>query len=98
MPSWFRVRDFPDALLERTRARHVLVIHHEDFLRPSSEPGRFVRTLTDARANGFMERLAEVMPPPDDPPAGPRPRTCGPCGERWTMPLPGEWMRFRAGE
>jgi L-ascorbate metabolism protein UlaG (beta-lactamase superfamily) len=97
MPSWFRVRDFPEALLERTRARHVLVIHHEDFLRPASEPGRFVSTLTDNRANGFMARLAEVLPPPDDR-SGPRPRACGPCGERWTVPLRGEWMRFRTGE
>ena len=95
MPSWFRVDGYPDELLEHTRARHVLIVHYEDFLRPASMPTRFVATLTDGRANGFMERLGEVMPPAPDPPSRPDPCACGPCGEGWTLALPGEWMRFR---
>ena len=25
---------------------------------------------------------------------GPDPCGCGPCGDAWSMPLPGEWLRF----
>ncbi len=95
MPSWFRVDGYPDDLLTQARARHVLIVHYEDFLRPVSKPTRFVATLTDGRANGFMQKLDEVMPSSPDPPSRPDPCACGPCGEAWTMPLPGEWMRFR---
>lgn len=94
MPSSWRVRDYPRGILERTRARHVLVTHYEDFFRPLDRPLRFVALLTDRRAATFLETVRAEMALPRHAPAGPEPPSCGPGGPAWTMPLPGEWLRF----
>jgi len=95
MPSSWRAHDYPRGILERTRARHVLVTHYEDFFRPLDRPLRFVGALTDRRAATFLEALRVEMALPHHAPAGPEPSSCGPGSEAWTMPLPGEWLRFR---
>jgi L-ascorbate metabolism protein UlaG (beta-lactamase superfamily) len=98
MPSFWRAQDYPADLLRRTNARHVLVTHYEDFFRSREKPLRFVARLTDRRADRFMERVRSEMSHPRHETAGPQPCTCGPCGEAWSVPLPGEWLRFRAAD
>jgi hypothetical protein len=66
---------YPEALLTRTRARHALVIHYEDFFRPADRAVRFVPLLSNKRANRFMERLREAMEQPVHEPVGPRSQT-----------------------
>jgi len=97
MPTWWLVKGYPSGIIERTRARHVLAIHYEDFFRSTLMPTRFVGSFTDRRANRFMEMVAKAMSRASERPAGPSPLACGPCCDRWTMPLPGEWLRFRPG-
>jgi hypothetical protein len=96
MPPFWLVERYPEGILENTRARHALVIHYEDFFRSLESRVRFVSMLTDRRANEFLQRIEQQMSRPPHSPAGPDPCTCGPCGEAWTMPLPGEWLRFDA--
>jgi hypothetical protein len=86
---------YPEAVLTRTRARHALIIHYEDFFRPADRPLRFVPLLSNRRANRFMELLREAMGHPVHEPVGPRSLICGPSGDAWTIPLPGEWLLFR---
>jgi len=95
MPSSWRARDYPRGVLERTRAAHVLVLHYEDFFRTLDRPLRFVGALTDRRAATFLEAVRVEMALPRHAPAGPEPFACGPGGSAWSMPLPGEWLRFR---
>jgi hypothetical protein len=96
MPSSWRANDYPQGILERTRARHVLVAHYDDFFRPLDRPVRFVGLLTDRRAATFLEAVRTEMALPHHEPRGPDAPVCGPSGPAWTMPLPGEWLRFRA--
>jgi hypothetical protein len=95
LPTWWLVHDYPSAIIERTRARHVMAIHYEDFFRSSLQPLRFVGSCTDRRANRFMEMVAEEMSRESHDPSGPAPPVQGPSCDRWTMPLPGEWLRFK---
>jgi L-ascorbate metabolism protein UlaG (beta-lactamase superfamily) len=97
LPTWWLVDDYPRGILERTRARHVLAIHYEDFFRSTALPTRFVGTCTDRRANRFMEMVEREMSSGSHDPASPSPPACGPSSDAWTMPLPGEWLRFRTG-
>ena len=88
MPSHWHLEGYPEIPLEN--ARHVLIIHYEDFLRPRDKPLRFSPFLTDKRANRFMELAERAISENDLDPSGPDPCTCGPCGEAWTLPLPGD--------
>jgi hypothetical protein len=94
-PPYWEVEAHPEAILERTRPRHVLVTHYEDFLHPRDEPLRFVATLTNERADEFLSVVADGVSHAPHEPRGPEPCCCGPCGPAWSMPLPGEWLRFR---
>ncbi len=94
LASYWMVERYPEGILEHVRARHALVTHYEDFFTSIDAPLRFVRTLTDRRANRFMRRLEAEMSRPFHRPRGPSVRVCGPSGAAWTMPLPGEWIRF----
>jgi len=83
----------PESILNRLRPRHVLVTHYDDFFRPQNRPVRFAGLLTEAKVDRYLRKICEVLDcggvstAPVDP-------VCGPSGPRWTMPLPGEWMRF----
>jgi hypothetical protein len=94
VPSWWLARDYPAAILAHLRPRHVVAVHYEDFLRPRTAPLRFAPTLTDGRANRFLELAREALAAVPGAPAGPDPCPCGPCGPAVSMPLPGEWLRF----
>jgi hypothetical protein len=92
IPPYWQVEDYPEGSLESTRAGYVLAIHYEDFFRPAERPLRFVRSLTDARVDRMLERIENVTR--DRVGATPMTPICGPSGERWSMPLPGEWLGF----
>jgi hypothetical protein len=95
LPTWWLVKDYPRGIIERTRARHVLAIHYEDFFRPTDLPIRFVGTCTDRRANRFLEMVEREMSSGSHEPAGPVPPVYGPSSDLYTMPLPNEWLRFK---
>jgi len=92
IPPYWQVEDYPEGVLESTAARYVMTIHYEDFFRPAEEPIRFVQSLTDARVDTLLERVENATRGR----AAPLPVTaiCGPSGDRWAMPLPGEWLGF----
>lgn len=96
MPSSWLVSGYPEEMLAATRARHVLVTHYEDFFRPRGEPLRFAPLLTDRRAAGFMARVAHEMARASHVARAPAGPVCGPASPLWSMPLPGEWLRFAA--
>lgn len=86
------VRDHPGDILKALRPRHVLVTHYEDFFRDSTRPMRFVLFLTDSEMDRFLHRVRLSLGTDLANPANP---VCGPGGRGWTMPMPGNWIRFR---
>lgn len=86
----------PAAILRALHPRHVLMTHYDDFFRPQDRPVRFVGLLTNGRVDRYLRTICEELA--CDGPSGAEPTNpvCGPSGPRWTMPLPGEWMRFAA--
>jgi hypothetical protein len=93
MASYQFVRCHPELILAHLRPRHVLIAHYEDFFRDRSKPVRFVFPLTDAAANRFLQRTRDAMSGLTT--KGPEGTVCGPSGPSFTMPMPGEWIRFR---
>lgn len=92
MPSYWLAPGYPSRLLERVAARHVLMTHYEDFFRPRDKPLRFVAFLTDDRANALVAQVRATLA--EHATKGPLDPVCGPGDDGWTMPLPGEWLRF----
>lgn len=87
------VNDHPGGILGKLKPRHVLVTHYENFSRDPQRPLRFVPLLSNGTANGFLGRVRTFM---DETGArGPADGVCGPSSPISTMPLPGEWLRFR---
>jgi L-ascorbate metabolism protein UlaG (beta-lactamase superfamily) len=84
----------PAAILRALHPRHVLVAHYDDFFRPQDRPVRFVGLLTDAKVERYLRAISEALGADGSSEAKPADPVCGPSGSRWTMPLPGEWMRF----
>ncbi|NIM00654.1 MAG: hypothetical protein GTN89_07190 [Acidobacteria bacterium] len=91
-PPYWQVEDYPEGVLAATRAGYVLAIHYEDFLQPADRPLRFVRSLTDTRVDRLLERIEGAIP--ERGAVVPATPVCGPSAERWSMPLPGEWLGF----
>ncbi len=92
VPPHWHVEDYPEDILTATRAAYVIAAHYEDFFQPMDRPLRFIRSLTDARLDDFLAKVERLT-------AGragvtPTRTLCGPQGERWAMPLPGEWIGF----
>lgn len=86
--------DQPGAILDALKPRHVLATHYEDFMRPQDRPVRFVTLLTDAKVETYLKTVCDRLGCESPSGAGPTNPVCGPSGPRWTMPLPGEWIRF----
>lgn len=84
----------PEHLLEALAPRHVLVSHWDDFFRSTWRPRRLVPLLGERRANAFLSRLIEGVPAGQRD-AGPLGQPCSPSSAAWTLPLPGESLRFR---
>jgi hypothetical protein len=97
MASFYFVRRQPGTTLRHLQPRHVLVTHYEDFFRAGGKPVRFVTFLTDFWANRYFHRARRAMSGWEAETVGPEGDVCGPSCRSWTMPVPGEWMRFRAG-
>jgi hypothetical protein len=97
MASHRRVEGYPETVIRKTRARHVMAMHYEDFLRDPEKPMRMVPTLTDKKARQFLEVIEAETATWGGSHLGPDPCGCGPCGDAWSMPLPGEWLRFHVG-
>jgi hypothetical protein len=95
-PLFWAVENYPQGVLESTAAGYVLTIHYEDFFRPADEPLRFVRSLSDARVDTLLERIETVTRGRVG--SVPVASICGPSGNRWALPLPGEWLGFDVPE
>ena len=93
MASYRFVRNHPGSILGSLKPRHVLVIHYEDFFQDRSDPVRFAFPLANSEANRFLRRTRDALG--DATTQGPEGRVCGPSSSGWTMPVPGEWVRFR---
>jgi len=75
------------------------VTQYEDFFRAgnrSDKSVRFVSLLTDFWANRFFVRARRAMHDWEPETVGPEGTVCGPSSRSWTMPMPGEWLRFGA--
>ncbi|HYG62333.1 MAG TPA: MBL fold metallo-hydrolase [Thermoanaerobaculia bacterium] len=97
MASFYFVRKQPGTILGHLRPRHVLVTHYESFFHAAGKPVRFVTLLTDFWANRYFHRARRAMSGWEADTVGPEGDVCGPSCRSWTMPVPGEWVRFRAG-
>lgn len=95
MASFYFVRKQPGTILHHLRPRHLLVTHYEDFFRAGDQPVSFVSLLSDFWANRFFLRARRAMSGWDSGTVGPEGTVCGPSSRSWTMPVPGEWLRFR---
>lgn len=93
MPSFRFVESHPESILGRLQPKHVLVTHYEDFFRRPDKPLRFVFPMPNRWANEFLTRVDSTLSGPF---AGPESFVCGPSSRVSTMPLPGEWLQFRA--
>jgi hypothetical protein len=93
MASYQFVRHHPESIIGGLHPRHVLVTHYEDFFRDTRKPVRFVFPLSNGAADRFLRRLNHSMAGPDL--QAPDGIVCGPSTPGWTMPMPGEWLRFR---
>ncbi|HEX3553080.1 MAG TPA: hypothetical protein VIA62_07620 [Thermoanaerobaculia bacterium] len=92
--SYDKVKGQPAAILKSLQPRHVLVAHYDDFMRPQDRPVRFVSLLTDAKVETYLRTICDQLGCGSPSGAGPTNPVCGPSSSRWTLPLPGEWLRF----
>ena len=94
MASFKYVTNHPGGILSELKPRHVLVTHYENFSRDPQKSLRFVPLLSNGAANKFLGLVRNGM---DESKAlEPTDKVCGPSSRISTMPLPGEWLRFRA--
>lgn len=96
MASFYFVRRQPGTTLRHLQPHHILATHYEDFFRGRGKPVRFVRLMTNFWANRFFLRARRAMENWEAETRGPEGQVCGPSSRSWTMPMPGEWLRFRA--
>jgi len=92
--SYFHVHGYPEAVLAGVRPRYALLTHYEDFFSKSEGRWRFVALLSAKKAKRFVERAVSSGTISGE--LAPEPPVCGAAGAGWTMPVPGEQMRFHA--
>ena len=104
VPGFELVRDYPKNILNSANdVGYVFLGHWEDFFRDRNKKLRLVAPiLNQSRLNRFVQEVETSMLPGDrlapvnkgasDCPTSPN--RCGPHGERWAMPVPGEGYRF----
>jgi hypothetical protein len=95
MASYTFVRQHPESILGAVKPGHVVIAHYEDFFQDRAYPVRFVAPLIDSLANRFLVRTREALERQGTAGPGPEGTVCGPSSPAYTMPMPGEWMRFR---
>jgi hypothetical protein len=98
MASYTFVRQHPESILGAVKPLHILISHYEDFFQDRAYPVRFVFPLINSLANRFLVRTREAIEKQETVGPGPEGTVCGPSTPAYTMPMPGEWMRFRIGK
>jgi L-ascorbate metabolism protein UlaG (beta-lactamase superfamily) len=103
VPGFNFMTDYPQGILRAGNVRYVLAGHWEDFFRDPEGRLQPVRNVLDeSKLNVFVEdvesaiegrRSRGVKPLGECAPDG----TCGPRGETWSLPVPGETFQFRTG-
>jgi len=91
-PGWNFVSEYPDLLLTKLKPKHVVITHYEDFFTKWHRTWRFVAVLSTAS----VERFLKIVNRMNGAPAPPTNAVCGPSNLKWTMPVPGSRMVFRA--
>jgi hypothetical protein len=109
VPGFAYVKDYPEWVMEQGNTGYVLLGHWEDFFQPRDDRLKPVTVvLSESKLNRFTKRVegsisddavrvAPLNKSTDDCPVdGER---CGPRGDAWAMPVPGETYHFgvRAG-
>jgi hypothetical protein len=61
MPGFNQVKEYPEAIIERTNARAALLIHWEDFFAPLPDDLRDLRTVPTLNAQEFLRRLKPAL-------------------------------------
>jgi hypothetical protein len=105
VPGFEQSDDYPEAVLDYHHVHYVLLGHWEDFFQPRTQPLRPLRNVLDARAiDRFVDVVERVVPhaqgvaPLNKSAEDCRaPSACGPRGEAWAMPVPGETYQFATG-
>ena len=93
VPAHWKVSGYPHTMLADTRSKYAVGIHYENFFAPYEAPVRFIRSLTDARFEGFLDAVEYGLQGRE--PLEPVAEICGPRGDGWATPLPGERLGFR---
>lgn len=105
VPGYNYVDRYPEWVIDQGNTGYVLMGHWEDFFRSREKrlkPVTFV--LSESKLNDFVERIEDAMPADatsispinksgDDCPV--ESEVCGPRGEHWALPVPGETYHFR---
>ena len=105
VPGFDYVTDYPEWAIRDGQARFTMLGHWEDFFGGDSDtvkPVRFV--LNERKLQQFVARVEDAIEPDtqilsptnkgthDCPPDA---EMCGPRGDNWALPVPGETFRFR---
>jgi hypothetical protein len=104
VPGFAYVNNYPEWVLEQGRAKYVMLGHWEDFFQPRDDRLKPVSVvLSQNKLNKFVDRIeagisgdAESISPLNKS-AGDCPADadqCGPRGDIWAMPVPGETYHF----
>ncbi|MGI9205376.1 MAG: hypothetical protein ACR2Q3_15275 [Woeseiaceae bacterium] len=105
VPGFHYVHRYPEWVIERGNTAYVLMGHWEDFFRPRERRLKPVTlVLSERKLNDFAGRVEAAMPAdrarvePINKSAGdcpPEAERCGPRGESWALPIPGETYHFK---
>ena len=106
VPGFAYVKDYPEWVLEQGKTGYVMLGHWEDFFQPRDERLKPVSVvLSQNKLNKFVQRIeagvssdAKTITPlnkstTECPTDG---EQCGPRGDVWAMPVPGETYHFLA--
>jgi hypothetical protein len=105
VPGFAYVKDYPEWALDQGKAGYVLLGHWEDFFQSRDKRLKPVTwVLSEKKLNQFVQRIeagmskdahhvAPLNKSDENCPAGAE--RCGPRGESWAMPVPGETYQFR---
>jgi hypothetical protein len=98
VPGFEQSDYYPDAVLTHHKVKYVMLGHWEDFFQPRTAPLMPLRNVLDTAAiERFIDAVRRDLPKATG--VAPRdacvaPRTCGPRGATWALPIPGETFRF----
>ncbi|MBX7113538.1 MAG: hypothetical protein K1X64_04320 [Myxococcaceae bacterium] len=105
VPGFEQSDDYPAGLIENQRARYVFAAHWEDFFQPRQEILSPLRQVLDAPAiERFIDVVDAQLPrsrgvvPLNKGAACSRAKPCGPHGQAWALPVPGETFHFQTSK